>query len=87
MKISAQLSLLTLIALVLLMILLPQTVRADGSRFPGHPALEVTPTPRPPSESGQNISLIVGAAILVLIVAAGVLLETRRKSKTPPDQH
>jgi hypothetical protein len=34
-------------------------------------------TPRPPSEAGQNMVLIIGAAMLVLIVFFGLALQAR----------
>jgi hypothetical protein len=43
--------------------------------------------PRPPSEAGQNMVLIVGAAMLVLIVFLGVALHARERSRETTNRH
>jgi hypothetical protein len=45
---------------------------ADRPAQEATPQPAETPAPRPPSEAGQNMILIVGAASLVLIVLIGL---------------
>ena len=63
---------------------LPSSARpAPHGQEIDNPPLDENGNPRPPSEAGQNIVLVFGAAMLVAILFFGVAINLRRgKSST-----
>ena len=65
--------------LVLLTASLMKAGLAYGAQSTPEATLQATPTPIAPTPIGSNAILVIGAAILVIILLAGVAWGTRRK--------